>query len=256
MSLIEISQKSKIGIVTLNNPPFNISTKELKDELYSAINQFEKNSDISLIIISAQGEKAFSVGSDVNELKGAIENKSVKERAKHENALNNYIENLTKPTIAAINGLVLGGGLELALACDMRICSKDTRLGVPEIKLGLFPGGGGSERLPKLIGYSKALELMLTGDLLDAKEALRIGLVNRISVDNVVTDAIKFAEKISGYSLETITRIKKITKRGLNLPFEEANRRTILDSVEVFHSKHGQEGINAFLEKRTPNFSE
>jgi enoyl-CoA hydratase len=256
MSPINIVRKKHVGIVYLNSPPLNISTKALKDDINNALEEFEKNPNIAVIVLTSKGEKAFSVGSDIKELSEAIENNSVKDRAEHENALNTYIENLEKPTIAAINGLALGGGLELALACDLRICCKNAQLGFPEIKLGLFPGGGGSERLPRLVGYSKALEMMLTGDLLTAEEALKVGLVNKIAKENVDKETIQFAEKISTFSIEAIKRIKKITKRGLTLQFEKANELAIQDSDEAFHSTHGREGIAAFLEKRLPNFSE
>lgn len=254
--MIDINVSKRVGIITLNNPPLNISTRALKDELRTAIENMASRPDIAVILLAASGERAFSVGSDVKELKEAAEKNSVKERALHENSLNNDIENLEKPTIAAINGLALGGGLELALACDMRICSRQAQFGFPEIKLGLFPGGGGSERLPRLIGYPAALELMLTGKLIDAAEALRLGLVNRIADGELLQAALAFANEIAGFSVDAIKRIKRVTRRAMVLPFSQANNLSLDDCVLAFHSKAGQEGISAFLEKRAPNFED
>ena len=259
MSLVSLAKKTeqRIGMITLNAPPLNISTKALKDELNQALSEIECDPHIAVILINAVGEKAFSVGSDIRELQQAIQANKVRERAEHENALNNRIENLGKVTIAVIHGFALGGGLELALACDFRVADVNAKLAFPEIKLALFPGGGGSERLPRLVGYSKALELMLTGESIDASEAKEIGLVNRIAIErSALEEAMLLAESIAGFSLSAIRRIKNIARRGLTLDFAEANRLAILDSERAFFDPDGQEGIRAFLEKRAPNFSD
>ena len=255
MSLVITLHDGNIGIIKINNPPLNLSTREVKDEIRLAMTAMEKDAAVSVILFTAQGSRAFSVGSDIKELQRAILENRVRERAEHENELNNYLAKSRKLTIAVIDGYALGGGLELALACDLRVCSRTAKLGVPEIKLGLFPGGGGSERLPRLLGYSKALELMVTGDIIDAEEALRIGLVNRVVDENVYEASLELARHIASFSPAAIQRIKKIAQRSLELPFHQANQLAIQDSVEAFLSRHGQEGIKAFLEKRSPNFT-
>jgi len=231
----------------------NISTRKVKDEIRRAAIEMEKDRKIAVIIITGGGE-AFSVGSDIKELRSTLDAGKIRERAEHENDLNNFIENLSKPTIAAIQGYALGGGLELALACDMRVCSTDAQFAFPEIKLALFPGGGGSERLPRIIGYARALEVMLTGTFIGAEQAERIGLVNRIAKSSALEEAIALANTIASFSLIAIKRLKKVVRRGLRLDFAEANRQAIFDSEQAFATRDANEGINAFLEKRDPKF--
>jgi len=254
---IKVEKKNRIGIITIDAPPLNISTREVKDEIREAVVALENDHEIAVIIITGAGDKAFSVGSDIKELRRTLDAGNIRERAEHENSLNNFIENLSKPTIAAIQGYALGGGLELALACDLRVCSADAQFAFPEIKLALFPGGGGSERLPLLIGYSKALELMLTGEVVGAQEARQMGLVNRVAAEgSALEESVKLAESITRYSLVAIKRIKKVLKRGLRFSFSKANQQAILDSEEAFSTHDANEGINAFLEKREAKFTD
>ncbi|MBI5249826.1 MAG: enoyl-CoA hydratase/isomerase family protein [Desulfomonile tiedjei] len=248
-------REDRIGIITMDTPPLNVFTREMKDELRKAFEEMDRDPGIAAIILTGSGERAFNVGSDIKELKTHLTIGKVKERARHENDLNNYIQNLAKPTIAAINGYALGGGLEIALACDMRVCAKDSKLGTPEIKLAVFPGGGGTERLPALIGYSKTLELILTGKMIGADEAMQLGLVNRVATDsNALDEAMELARSFTSCSLAAIKMIKKVVRRGSELSFDKANELSMVDFEDAFATQDAAEGINAFLEKRIPLF--
>jgi enoyl-CoA hydratase len=257
LKMVKIAKKyqDRIGIITMDMPPLNVFPREMKDELRKAFEEMDSDPNIATVILTGSGEKAFNIGSDMKELKTHLKIGKVRERARHENDLNNYIGELSKPTIAAISGYALGGGLEIALACDMRVCGKNSRLGVPEIKLALFPGGGGTERLTALIGYTKTLDLMLTGRMVGADEAMQWGLVNRVARDSSALDeAIKLAGSITCYSLAAIKMIKKVVRRSNELPFKEANELAMNDLEWAFGTQDAAEGINAFLEKRTPRF--
>ena len=258
MEQVDIIKNSdeRFGIAVLNAPPLNIFTRHLKNRLRLALEELEADDRVAVIIIAGAGGRAFSVGSDIKELQATIESGAVKERAEHENALNNYIERLAKPTIAAIDGYALGGGLEMALACDMRVCSENASLGFPEIKLALFPAGGGSERLPRLVGYARAIELTLTGEAMDAETALHIGLVNRVARGKSAREeAEALAGKIARFPMDAIVRMKKVLRRGVTMDFDQANLLAIADSVQAFGSVDAREGIKAFLEKREPKFN-
>ena len=165
------------------------------------------------------------------------------------------IESSPKPTIAVLNGYALGGGCELALSCDLRIAEEHAQLGLPEIKLGLFPGAGGTQRLPRLIGKSRAKELMYLGDPISAEEALRIGLVNKVVPKGEGLQAAQaMAEKIAGYSLQALSRIKKAVNEGMERSFHSAIELEADLFSEVFHTEDAKEGVQAFIEKRPAKF--
>jgi enoyl-CoA hydratase len=253
--LTQYRDDHSLAIMSLNNPPLNLSTRELKEHLLNVLAGLD--SSCKAVVIHGEGEKAFSVGSDIKELHQATLNNSVVERAHHENLLNDYIADFPKPVIAALHGYVLGGGLELALACDLRVCDANTILALPEIKLGLFPGGGGSERLPRLVGYARAMELILTGESIDAQKALAIGLVNRIATEqSVFQETLQFARLITRHSLSAIMRIKQLLKASMEHGFSTANRMAQTRAWEAFSSPEGREGVKAFLEKRPPRFKD
>ena len=253
--LTQYQDDHSLAILALNNPPLNLSTGELKNRLLEVLAGLD--SGCKTVVIHGEGEKAFSVGSDIKELHQATQNRSVIGRAEHENYLNDCIAEFDKPVIAALHGYVLGGGLELALACDLRVCDGRTVMALPEIKLGLFPGGGGSERLPRLVGYSRAMELILTGESIDAQRALEIGLVNRVATEqSSLQEAIQLARLISRHSLSAIIRIKQLLKASMQHDFSTANRMARTRTWEAFSSPEGREGVSAFLEKRSPQFQD
>jgi enoyl-CoA hydratase/carnithine racemase len=195
------------------------------------------------------------VGSDIKEFPDITARRLGHLRAVQEHALHNRLDFFPVPTIAAIEGHCLGGGLELALACDLRVAGDSATLGLPEVKLGVFPAGGGTERLPRLIGESRARELIYTGDLLDAQAALRIGLVNRVVPAGKALEAAEaLARTIAERPALTIRTVKSVMDRGLGMSALEAQQVAIQAIAELFQSEVVQEGVKAFLEKRPPRF--
>ena len=170
------------GVATLvvDRPPLNPLSHQTKAELLACLDEIAADPAVRCLILHGAGGRAFSVGADIKEFPDMVARREVRDHAVQEHTLYNRIDFFPIPTIAAIEGHCLGGGLELALACDLRVASETARLGLPEVKLGVFPGGGGTERLPRLIGESRARELIYTGEPVDAREAWRLGLVNRV----------------------------------------------------------------------------
>jgi enoyl-CoA hydratase/carnithine racemase len=199
------------------------------------------------------GGRAFSVGSDIKEFPEIIANNLGRQRAVHEHTLYNRLDFYHIPTIAAIEGHCLGGGLELALACDLRVASEASRLGLPEVKLGVFPGGGGTERLPRLIGESRARELIYTGEPVGAQEALRIGLVNRVApAGQALAEAQSLGRTIAERPGPTLRAVKAVLDRGLAMDLLEAQQLSIDAITELWNTPAVREGVTAFLEKRPP----
>eukprot|EP01084_Bolivina_argentea_P026830 49892_1 len=252
--LTEIRDKT-IGIITLNRPKaLNALCIDLLNEIVCALKSFENNNNISVIIITGSGNKAFCAGADIKEMKP-------------KSFINVYQENMfgisdviscdiRKPIIAAVNGYALGGGCELAMICDIIICSEKAKFGQPEIKIGTIPGMGGTQRLVKAIGKSKAMEMILTGDMFTAQQAYQWGLVSKVvKHNNVLNEAINIAKKIA---LKSQTSVN-IAKECVNKAFELNLKEGILYERRSFHStfstKDQKEGMDAFIEKRKPNFT-
>lgn len=250
---IIVRKEPPIGIITLNRPPYNPLCVNSYFELYEAISDFGNDDTIGAIVITAAGKKAFAAGLDVKE----VMDKSITETldflwAAPRKALDRLTA-VRKPTIAALFGLVLGGGCELALCCDLRIAADDAILGVPEINLGLMPGSGGTQRLPRLVGVAKAKEMLFTGDNVNAGEAHRIGLVNKVVPrDRLMEEAMTMAGKLAVKPKMALELIKKCVDNGLNMDIGSALTFE-MDSFSIaFTSDDGREGVNAFVEKRKP----
>jgi enoyl-CoA hydratase/carnithine racemase len=178
-----------------------------------------------------------------------------RQRTVHEHMLYNRLDFFSVPTIAAIEGYCLGGGLELALACDIRVASENSQLGLPEVKLGVFPGGGGTERLPRLVGEARARELIYTGEPIDAREAWRIGLVNRLApTGQSLAASQKLGATIAAHADVTLRTIKAVMDRGLGMGMLEGQQLAIEALGELFQSDAVREGVAAFMEKRAPRF--
>jgi len=252
---ILIEYDGDIAVVTINRPDkLNSLNNMVLDELEFIFEEL-KSSKIKIVIITGAGDKAFVAGADIKELK-ECNSKTGKLFAQKGQNVFNKIENLGKPVIAAINGYALGGGCELALACHIRIASSRSKLGQPEVNLGIIPGYGGTQRLVRLINSGRAAEYILTGDLIGAEDALDIGLVNKITApEDLIKESKILAEKISGKSQIAV-------KAALNA-IQKTNNSTLEDGLnyeaELFGMCCGsddfQEGTSAFLEKRTPVFS-
>lgn len=250
-----IEEKNSIAVVKINRPDkLNALNNETLDELNNCLKHCKESDSIKVVIITGSGEKAFVAGADISEI-NKLNPLAAKQFSEKGQEIFNAIENLGKPVIAAVNGYALGGGCELALACHIRIASTNAKFGQPEVNLGIIPGYAGTQRLTRLVGSGMAAELILTGDIIDAAEALRIGLVNKIvPQEELMNKSMELAEKICTKSqiavnmaLRSIVSCDDLTKsEGQNY---ESSLFALCCSTEDF-----KEGTTAFLEKRKPNF--
>lgn len=242
-----------IAVVTINRPEVrNAMDKESWALLKDMFTELNANPEVRVVIITGAGDKAFIAGADLNYLK----ERSVIETL---DALNpsvaRTIEKCSKPVIAAINGYALGGGCEVALASDIRIASTKAKLGQTEINVGIIPGAGGTQRLRNLVGMGKAMEMILTGSIIDAEEAYRIGLVNKVtSPEDLMDEAMAMAKKISQKSPVAVRMAKQAVRDGENLPIDIGQMIEVLNQSVLFSTEDHLEGINAFLEKREPEY--
>jgi enoyl-CoA hydratase len=248
-------KKENIGILTVNRPDkLNALSHELTEELDRFLNEVEKDIDLRVLVITGAGEKAFVAGADINELveRDALKGRSV---SRFRQDLFARIENLPVPVIAAVNGFALGGGLELALACNIRVASEKAQFGAPEVKLGIIPGDGGTQRLPRLVGLGRAMELVLTGDFIDALEAHRIGLVNMVVPhDELMDNVMTFAKKIASRPPLAVRYAKEAVNRS-----QEGDTASGYALESYLHAlacttEDKKEGVAAFLEKRKGDF--
>jgi enoyl-CoA hydratase len=247
------SLENGIFIVTVNRPDkLNALNKDVMSDLDTVVNEIETNPDIKAVALTGSGEKAFVAGADISEFVG-LSNEEGKSLAKTGQNIFSRIENCTKPIIAAVNGFALGGGCELAMACHFRIASDNAKFGQPEVNLGLIPGYGGTQRLVQLIGKGRALELLMTGNMIDASIALEYGLVNHVvPQDDLLPKAKMILDQI--ISKAPLAVGKCIT--AVNAVFSNENGYEIeLRSFgECFSTNDMKEGTSAFLEKRKPHF--
>jgi len=247
-------KEGSIGLLTLNRPDkMNALSTELTDELAQLLGQMENDEELRVLVMTGSGEKAFVAGADIQELverDAAMGRRVTKDRQE----IFTRIENLQVPVIAAVNGYALGGGLELALACSIRICSENAQFGAPEVKLGIIPGDGGTQRLPRLVGMGLALEMILTGDFIDAPEAFRIGLVNRVvPQEKLMDEAMGLAKKISKRPPLAVRFAKEAVIRSQ----DNSGSGYVLESylhALTCTTEDKREGVAAFLEKRKAEF--
>ena len=251
-SFVNWTQEGNIAFVVNDNPPMNVMSAQVAMELMECLKEINENEECRALVLTGAGEKAFMAGANIKEfpqffnVPGATYSFTNK---LHDVLL--YLENLPIPTIAAINGFTLGGGLELALAFDIRIASDKALLGLPEIKLALFPGAGGTQRLPRLVGPSKAKEIMFSGDPINAEEALKIGLVNKVVPhEEVLSSSKEYANTLASRAGSAVKLIKDAVNRGMKMTLEEGLKveQDLFD--RVFQTEDVSEGVNAFLEKR------
>lgn len=251
--MILAEKRGRVGLITLNRPKaLNALNDQVVNEITAALNDFESDDGIGAIVITGS-EKAFAAGADI----GAMANFSYMDAYKSEYITRNWerVKTCRKPVIAAVAGFALGGGSELAMMCDIIIAADTAKFGQPEVKLGTLPGAGGTQRLPRAVGKAKAMELCLTGRMMDAVEAERAGLVARVvPADKLLEDALATAETIAGYSLPVVMMIKE----SINRAFESSLNEGLLFERRVFHSAFAlndqKEGMAAFVEKRKANF--
>jgi enoyl-CoA hydratase len=249
-----IEKRGRVAVITVNRPDkLNALNTPTRRDILSALDKLERNEDVRVVVITGAGEKAFIAGADINEFAGMT---AVKQRAamKGRRAFD-AVEDFSKPVIAMINGFCLGGGCELALACDIRIASTKAKLGQPEIKLGIIPGGGGTQRLTRIIGEGKAMELILTGDFISAEEALNLGLVNYVyAPEELEAKTMELANKIAEMSPVALAMAKASVKNAARLNLREGLDSEVDLFALCFSSEDKEEGVKAFLEKRKPDF--
>jgi enoyl-CoA hydratase len=246
--------EEKLAWVTIDNPPLNALNNALVDELSAVFEELETNDDVQAVILRGGGERAFVAGADIKQFPSMDRAVAEKFSSRGQEVFN-QIEDFKGPVIAAIQGFALGGGCELAMACDIRIASEDAKFGQPEVGLAIIPGYGGTQRMPRLIRPGKAKELIYTGEIIDANEALRIGLVDRVVKGEELLDAArKLAATILSKGPLAIRAAKKAINEGLALPLREGLKLEAHYFGPLFSTEDKDEGALAFLEKRKPNF--
>jgi enoyl-CoA hydratase len=248
-----VSDQDGVAVVKFNRPPLNALNTELVKELYQLVDELDKDSGIRVMVFTGEG-KAFIAGADIGEMSkfSALE---AREFARNGHKTLSRMEHSEKPIICAINGFALGGGCEVALACDVRVMAEGARIGQPEVNLGIIPGFGGTQRLSRLVGSGVAKQLIYTGDQVDAQEALRIGLVNRVvAPDQLMDTALEMARKIAGKGPAAVRLAKSVINRGLDADLTTGNSLEIEAFGVCFASGEPKEGMTAFLEKRKPNW--
>jgi enoyl-CoA hydratase len=249
-----LERRDRIAIITINRPDklnaLNIATRK---ELAEALDELRDDREIRVVVITGAGEKAFVAGADINEFAGrtAVEQRAVMKAKSIFTAAGDF----PKPIIAMIKGFCLGGGCELALACDIRIASERAKFGQPEINLGIIPGGGGTQRLTRLIGEGKAMQMILTGEMIDAQEALRLGLVNEVHpAAELEAKTMEMASKIAEKSPVALAMAKTSVKNAARTNLREGLDHEVDLFALCFSSEDKEEGVRAFLEKRKPEF--
>jgi len=254
MDTVKLEIRDKIAVVTINRPEKrNALSREVRECLYQRLQEIDSRKDVRAVIITGAGE-AFVAGADIASMKDYTSEAAMK-ASRHGSRIFSFLENMRVPVIAAINGWALGGGCELTLACDMRICSDDARFGQTEVRIGIIPGYGANVRLPRLIGTGKAKELIYTGRIIDAAEAERIGLVNSVVSKNILMDeAMKLAGRISK-GPASINLAKQAINKAFDLEMGDALELSSQLYGDVYKTDDSKEGINAFLEKRKPEFT-
>lgn len=252
--LVRISEQ--IATVTFNRPEImNALSIELFHELKSVLGELEADEEVAVVILTGAGEKAFIAGGDIKSMVD-VSVQWARDFALLAQAVLNCIEELSKPVIAAINGYALGGGCELAMACDIRIASESSQLGQPEVKLGIIPGFAGTQRLARLVGKGKAKELIFTGEMISAQEAQRIGLVNQVvPADELMTVARAMAATIAARSRTAVKFSKQAIDNGLEMEVKRAGIYEADLFSLCFAYEDRREGMRAFLEKRKPEFT-
>ncbi len=254
--VILLTKEDGIATITLNRPPMNPLGTQVFRELIQAMDDIQGDPTIKAVIITGAGEKALAAGADITEMANLT---PVEVYTFCQNSLVAFtkIENLGKPVIAAINGLCLGGGTELTLTCDFRIASDTAKFGQPEINLGIIPGAGATQRLPRLIGTAKAKELIFLGEIIDDTTALNIGLVNKVvPLSSLMEEAVKLAKKLASKPAVAMKMAKASINTGMNIDITSALSLEIQNFILAFASDDRKEGMSAFAEKRKPVFTD
>ncbi len=257
LKFLKIKIEEQIATITFENPPVNILTSAVIAEIDTAFHHLEEDASVKVIVFTAAGTNAFIAGADIKEI-GQIETfDQARLLAQKGHGVLNKIENSKKITIASVGGVCVGGGNELIMAFHMRVASERAKFAQPEINLGIIPGFGGTQRLARLVGLSKARELVLTGDMISAQEALRIGLVNRVVPDGeLLKQTMGLAKKIATKSRVAIELAERAMRKGLTMSLSDGLAYEAEMFGEVARSQDMKEGVKAFMEKRQPKFQD
>lgn len=255
LSNIQSLTEQRIMRITINRPEcLNALNSHTLHELHHVIDQAASDHDVRVVVLTGAGEKAFVAGADIAEIR-ALNEKEAKQFTLLGQQLMLKIQNLGKPVIAAINGFALGGGCELALACTLRIASENALLGLPEIKLGLLPGFGGTQRLARIVGSGRAFELILSGTPINANKALNWGLFNQVvPLDQLATCVTKLAVQLANSAPLAIRGILNAVNSGIDLPLEDGLAIEVSEFLDILKTEDMQEGTSAFLDRRSAEF--
>jgi enoyl-CoA hydratase/carnithine racemase len=258
---ISTEQDGPVAVVTIDNPPMNALSAALLDELEAELDRLDRDDGTRAIVLRGGGERAFVAGADIKEFPalreaGGDSSENGSGSARGIQKLGNRMDEARTPFVAAIAGFCLGGGLELAMCCDVRVASEDAQLGQPEIKLGLIPGGGGTQRLPRLVGQGRAMLLNLSGEFIDGKTANDWGLVERaVPREQLLEAAVGIAKSFAEQSPHAIGVLRELARETRDLPLSEGLKREAEGFRRCLASEDGAEGVAAFIEKRAPQFT-
>jgi enoyl-CoA hydratase len=255
---VNSEQDGHVAVVTIDNPPINALSAALLEELEDELDRLDRDDGTRAIVLRGAGERAFVAGADIKEFPALRESASGTDggSARGIQKVGNRMDDARTPFVAAIAGFCLGGGLELAMCCDVRVASEDSQLGQPEIKLGLIPGGGGTQRLPRLVGHGRAMLLNLSGEFVDARTAYDWGLVERVVPrDQVLETAVGIAKSFAAQSPHAIGVLRELARETRDLPLGEGLKREAEGFRRCLASEDGAEGVSAFIEKRAPTFT-
>lgn len=255
--VIALSREDRLAVLTIDHPPVNALSRRVLEELGQAIERLRDDATVKAIIVTGAGSLAFAAGADIKEVSQLASVQEATQMAALGQSVFLRLQRIGKPVIAAINGICLGGGLELAMSCHLRISGDRVRFGQPEVNLGIIPGWGGTQRLPRLIGKAKATEWILTGDVVMAQEAARLGLVNQVVPQDQVLKAAKdLARKIAAKSAVAIRQALAAIEEGSDGALEQGLAKEASIFGAVANSEDSREGVKAFLEKRQPQFKD
>lgn len=245
-----------LGLITINRPSkLNALNKATIQELHEAFKAFDSDSTVKVIIVTGSGEKAFVAGADISEFANFSEEEGGKLAAKGQELLFDFVQNLSTPVIAAVNGFALGGGLELAMAAHFRVASDNARMGLPEVSLGVIPGYGGTQRLPQLVGKGRAMEMIMTAGMINAEEAKTYGLVNHVVAQ---AELLEFCKGIAGKIMKNSPMAISKAIKAVNANYEDGVKGYEIEIKafgESFGTEDFKEGTTAFLEKKKPQFT-
>jgi len=252
--MVQVVREERLAVVTINHPPVNALNKQVMDELEAVFQELAGDDTVGAVIVTGAGEKAFVAGADISEFP-SLSSANGEQLSRRGQQVFQVIADFPAPVIAAVNGFALGGGLELALACDIRVVAENAKVGLPEVTLGIFPGYGGTQRLPRFIAEGKAKELIFSGDMIDAAEAYRIGIADHLTAPGeAMAKAKEVAAKILKRGPVAVRLAKQAVNRGLEQTLTEGQKTEAFLFGKLCDTEDQKEGARAFLEKRPAQF--